>query len=197
MTNIFASPASFLAFQQASMLDEPAGAFARTMPRSANSSGTLAMATSAQAYIRSIIMPQGGVLNSLVFQVNAAVVGGSHDWAGLLDSTGKVVAMSADGNGNLWTPAVTRIVVPMSAPTPIPQTALYYVVVCSVFITTAPTIDGAAATGAGVAGVGSPANTPVFCGTIGGATQAGPPAIGTALGAPAALGSSNFYAAAI
>jgi hypothetical protein len=192
---------SNLSVSQFSMLDEPAGAFARTLPRDTcvvANSGSLSV--SGQAYIRAIVIPAGATLHSLVFQVGAAVVGGTHDWAGLLDVNGNVLAMSADGAGALWSVANTRLVVPMTAPaTPLQFASqqVCYVVACSAFATTAPTLFGDTALGSGVAAGAIPAGTPVACGTVGGATQTTPPALAAALGAPASLGTCNFYAAAI
>ncbi len=114
----------------------------------------------------------------------------------LTDVNGNVLAMSADGGGALFSPAVTRIVIPMSASTVFPVSQFCYVVACSVFATTAPGIDGDNALGAGVAIGGAPAGTPVLAATIGAATQSTPPAISSNLGAIASVAGCNFYAAA-
>lgn len=167
---------------------QPYGCTAASMARSQASNTAIAPA-SGTLCVTSLVIPQYTVVSNLTFVTGGtAETGGTHGWHVLLDSTLKVVAVSADQTGAaVWSPANTPITLAATSAYTTTYTGLYYIGVM-VVATGMPTFNGSAGLGTS----GAMGQAPVFCGTSS-TGQTTPPAIGTTMTALTAA-SFNFYA---
>jgi hypothetical protein len=163
----------------------PAAATAQTMPRDRLTGNTSAL-VSGTGYIRAIQIPVNTAVNNLTVINETAETLGTHCWAGLLDYTLKLVAVSADNTGATFLSGLTQITFALTGAYTTLYPGLHYCVLCASFTGTAPTLAGPNLTPA-VSTI-----APVFVGTSGSFST--PPALNTQFAAIAGNGSFNYYA---
>lgn len=154
--------------------DEFAGTLYRVIPRPLVNSSTLAcFTTGGQVAVRSLELPVGLVVSNIsLWTGTTAASGPTHSWAGILDASLRVLAVSAD-QLTAAIAANSLITFALTSPLAIQVPGLYYCAVSSTATTTAPTLAG----GSLATGLSAPA--PVMCGSAG--TQSLPPAVGAQL----------------
>lgn len=168
----FAAAAAAAAAWQSNLL-APAGALAETFPRINAQSNDLF--SSGSSVIGAIPLPAGiKVSNITVVTGNTAETGGSHGWVALTDSTGKVLAASADQGATWLSPGNSFITTALATPYTVTAAGVYYIVL-GLTATGPPQL--LVFSGGGVAGAIEQA--PVLGGNAG--ASAGPPAAGTTL----------------
>jgi hypothetical protein len=152
--------------------------------------GTLAL-TAGTVYAMSVPLLAGQVISRLGFGINVAGAGTvpTHIYIGLCDSTGKMLAQSADLAANAgWTSGTKLTSFPLSASYTVPTTGLYYIVILQVgaWGTTQMTLDRTLGLGTQIDGAGA------FIYGTGGAGAAALPANGATLVINGASGPANF-----
>lgn len=164
------------------LLCAPAGALAETAPRFL--AGATLTPTTGTTYVTAIALPKGTVVTNITLLTGTAASSGTtHSWFGLLDSTGKVVAVSADGlTANLANSAF--ITYAMGAPYTVTAAGLFYV---AQSVTATGMCNWASVTTSTVAA----ARTPVLCGTAG--TNNAPPALAATLTITATTANNYGY----
>lgn len=156
-----------------SMLLAPSGALAETGSRRLYQ-GTVTT-TSGTVYFAAVGLPKGTVVANITFCTGTAPEsGGTHGWYALLDSTGKVVAVSADQTGATFFGNGSLITVAMGASYTVSASGLFYVAQCVVASGMPNFIGSNLSSSIGVA------RAPVLCGTAG-TGQTTPPAVNTTL----------------
>lgn len=154
-----------------SLLLTPSGALAETFPRYQGSA--VLTPTTGTVYVSAIGLSKGTVVTNITVLTDTAGSSGTitHSWAALLDSTGKVVAVSADGLTTAFS-AGAFITFAMVSPLTIAAAGMFYIAqsltatgMCNWVGTTLLTAMAA--------------RTPVLCGTAG--TVNAPPSVGTTL----------------
>lgn len=148
----------------------PAGALQESIPR-IQAQAAISPSTG-QVTVTAIPLPAGTVVANITLCTGGAIPSGvTHGWYALLDSTGKVLAVSADTTAG-WNNA-SLITLAMAASFTVSVSGLYYLA-ASVTATGMPTFMGFSAS-AGQAY----SKTPVLAGT--GGTVNAPPAVNTTL----------------
>jgi hypothetical protein len=162
----------------------PTGGLAETFPRglaSVNASPSTGLVS-----MTAIPLPAGLIVSNITFIVGAAVESlGTNGWYALMDSTGKVLAVSAAQTGaTVWGSANTPVTIAMVAPFTVPVAGSYYVAVS----VTATGVPSFASNNLSVTSASRQA--PALCGSAG--TQTAPPALGAVFTLSSAV--NCFYA---
>lgn len=166
--------------------EQPAGTKAATTTRGSVTNGTGTTLTSGTLTVRAIGLPAGVTVSGATFYTgNTAFATLTHGWYALLDSSMKVVAVTADTTAML-TAANTVYPLSFAAAAVTSYSGIYYLGLC-VAATTMGNIASAPALITGIAGT-----SPALCGTSSTA-QTTPPAVGTTMAAVSSSGVFNFY----
>lgn len=157
-----------------SLLLAPSGALAETYPRMF--AGGLPALSSGQTYVTAIPLQKGMTVTNITYITGTgAETGGSHGWCGLLDSAGKVLAVSADQTGaTVWSPGGHEITIAMGTPYAVTVTGVYYLAV-SVTASGMPNLMGINS----MSNTSAAGQSPVLSAT--GGTNNTPPSVGTTL----------------
>lgn len=124
----------------------PTGMVSETISRLDGAFTAATIVTSQPAYT-AVNLVQGQVVANLTFWSHStAAATPTHLLFGLADSTGKIVATSADATTAAWAANSAKTLAMTTAYT-VPADGLYYVAICST-ATTVPTINGLATTAA-------------------------------------------------
>lgn len=153
------------------LLCAPSGALAETYPRIL--AGSTFGASSGTTYVSAIGLAKGITVTNITLCTSTLGQNTStHWWFGLLDSTGKVLAVSADQTSATFSGA-SLVTLAMGTPYLVPTAGLYYI---AQSVTASPMCNWQNfALSAGQAA----ARTPVLCGTAG--TNNAPPAVAATL----------------
>lgn len=167
---------------------EPAGTVASSVDGRMSATSTTAALTSGTVYVNALPIDAGAIIRNISLFPTTAEATGTHAWAGIANSAGTVLAVSADNTGAAYFgPVATAVATPLAAPLVAPYSGLYYAFVCVVATTTPVFAAAPALTHANIPGI-----APVLCGsTLTGQTT--PVAVGSALGAITGIAGMQFY----
>lgn len=105
----------------------PTGALRETFPRVLANATAFVPATT-DAYLSAITLYAGDVVSNISLYATAAQSGGSHAWVALLDSTRKVLAVSADQTGaTYFSPANSFITTSLGGSFTVTTSGLYFI----------------------------------------------------------------------
>lgn len=162
----------------------PSGGLAETFPRWLSSVN--AGPSSSLVSMTAIPLPKGLTVTNITFITgSSAESGGTHGWYALMDSSGKVLAVSADQTGaTVWGSANAPLTLAMGTPYVTPSAGTYYVAV-SVTATGMPTFASN-----NLSVTSASRQVPMLCGSAG--NQAAPPAVNATFSISSAT--NCFYA---
>ena len=170
------------------------GCQAATMPP-ALCTVTCAAPTSGTLAVTSIMLKAGmSISNMLLCTDGTAETGGSHGWYVLMDTSMKVLAVTADKTAaTFWGNGFQAYSLPFTASYTVPTTGRYLVGVCIV-ASQMPTFSGQGALRISAPNNAGPTFAPAWIGTSS-TGQTTPPALGATMAALANVGNSyNYYA---
>ena len=156
-----------------SLLETPAGALDETFPRLLAQNIITPSTTIPQ--MSALALAAGRVVTNRTFCTgNTGQTGGSAGWVALADSTGKILAVSANLTGaTYWSPNSTLITTALGSPFTVVTAGIYYAVWCST-ATGMPNLMGNS-----IASTQATSRTPALAQTS--AAQSAPPAVNAVL----------------
>lgn len=165
---------------------KPSAALVETVPRAFYSTGisNATALTSGTARIAAIPLVAGQTYSSATFENGTTALGSAtHQWAALCDSSGNVVAVSADGTSGAWATNTPKTFTFSSPYTP--STSGMYYLALLVVATTPPTPLSLTGSSAALNTL-----TPILAGTVASLTT--PPVVSSSIGTISA-GSTVIY----